>query len=144
MVGSRRFKPIQRVAVSREQTAARELGDCRRRMHEQEERLEDLCKYHREYLDQFHTAARQGMSATQLQEYRAFLAKLERAIKEQEKIVHLRRNECDQSQENWQQKHVRTQVLGKVVERCVKEEDKQLNHREQKETDDHNQRSRRD
>ncbi len=140
---SKRLKPVQRVAASRERTAAMELGDSRRRMREHEERLEELRGYHREYLERFHTSAKSGMSATQLQEYRAFLTKLERAIHEQESVVERSRSECSVRQENWQQKHVRTQALGKVVERYEREEQKQQDVREQKESDERNQRGKR-
>ncbi len=140
MVTSKRLQPVQRVAKSREQTAARELGDSRRRSQEQEQRLDELRRYHREYLKRFHDAAKTGMSATQLQEYRAFLAKLEMAIQEQEKVVKLGHTECSERKEEWQQKHVRTQVLDKVVERHRKEERKAVDTREQKESDDRNQR----
>ncbi len=140
MVPSKRFRPVQRVAESREQTAARELGDSRRLVKEQEQRLDELHTYHSEYLERFHKEAAKGISAVQLQEYRAFLAKLERAIKEQESIIDESRNICAFKQEKWQQKHVRTQALGKVVERCQKEERKVVERREQKESDDRSQR----
>ncbi len=59
MVSSKRFKPVQRVAESREQKAAREFGDSQRSMHAEEQKLEVLRVYHQEYLEQFHTH-RQG------------------------------------------------------------------------------------
>ncbi len=143
MVRSKRLRPVQRVAVSNEQTAARELGDCRRSVHKQEQRLEELCGYHDEYLQRFNSAARSGMSSTQLQEYRAFLSKLELAIKEQELIVLAKRSECSGQKEVWQQKRVRTQALGKVVNRYQQEERKDADVREQKESDDHGQHTKR-
>jgi flagellar FliJ protein len=139
MVPSKRLKPVQRVAETRERTAAKELGDSRRHMRAQEERLDELHRYHREYLERFHVSAQSGMTATQLQEYRAFLTKLERAIREQESVVAESRNQCSQHQENWQQKHVRTQALGKVMERYQREERKQEDVREQKESDERSQ-----
>jgi len=140
MVQSKRFRPVQRVAESREQTAARELGDSRRAVKEQEQRLDELHTYHSEYLERFQTAAAKGISAIQLHEYRAFLAKLERAIREQESIIAESRNVCAFRQETWQQKRVRTQALGKVVERCQQEEQQVADKREQKESDDRSQR----
>ncbi len=141
MVKSRRLRPVQRVAVSKEQTAARKLDDCRRRVQQQEQRLDELRRYHDEYIERFNSSARSGMSATQLQEYRAFLSKLEMAIKEQELIVLEQRSECSGHKENWQQKRVRTQALGKVVDRYQKEERREVDVREQKESDDHGQRT---
>ncbi len=143
MDSSKRFQPVRRVAQSREQTAARELGDSQRRMQQQEARLEELKRYHDEYLGRFRDAAQIGISASQLQEYQAFLNKLTRAIQEQEKIVRSTHQECSNKKEIWQKKRVRSQVLGKVVERFQTAERRAEDSREQKEQDDRNQRGKR-
>jgi flagellar protein FliJ len=141
MVQSKRLRPVQRVAVSREQSAARELGDSRRYVHRQEERLNELRVYHAEYLERFHVTAKVGMSALQLQEYRAFLAKLERAIREQQDIIAKGINVQEFKKDTWQQKHVRTQVIGNVIDRYKKSERKATDKREQNEADDRSQRN---
>ncbi|MEJ2529684.1 MAG: flagellar export protein FliJ [Gammaproteobacteria bacterium] len=141
MVQSKRLRPVQRIAESKELTAARELGDSRRYVHKQEERLNELRQYHAEYLERFHATAKIGMSALQLQEYRAFLAKLERAIREQEEIIAKGRNVQEFKKGNWQQKHVRTQILGNVIDRYKKSESKANDKREQNEADDRSQRN---
>jgi flagellar FliJ protein len=111
-------------------------------MQQQESKLDELKQFHKEYLARFQDAAQSGISATQLQEYRAFLGKLERAIQAQEKIVSTTLSECSECKQKWQHKHMRTQVMGKVIARYQDSEHKQAESREQKETDDHNQRVR--
>ena len=140
MVPSKRLQPVQRVAQSREKDAARELGDSQRRMRDQETKLEDLRRYHQEYLERFQDTARKGMTASQMQEYRAFLEKLDLAIQEQEKVVQASKSECVTRKEQWQQKHVRTKALGKVMDRFKSAEQKIVDKREQNEADDRNQR----
>ncbi len=142
MVPSRRFEPVQRVAKSREDSAARELGDSKRRMQEQESKLSDLKQYHQEYLDRFSTAAKNGMSASQLQEYRAFMSKLESAIEAQQRVVQERQMECTSRKEEWKQKRVSTQALDKVMERFQTAEQKARDSLEQKESDERSQRPR--
>lgn len=137
MVPSKRFKPVQRVAKSREDSAARELGNTQRQMREQETKLEELKNYHHEYLDRFTEASSNGMSSSQLQEYRAFMSKLETAIDAQEKVVHASHLACSSSKDVWKQKRVRTQALGKVVDRMQTAELKETESREQKESDEH-------
>jgi flagellar FliJ protein len=137
---SKRFKPVQRVAESREKRAAQEFGDSQRRQHAQEARLQELKNYHKEYLERFQSAAKNGISAPQLMEYRAFLSKLETAIREQEKVVMASQHECSRSKAQWQEKHMRTQVLGKVVERAENAEKRTQQGREQKEQDEFSQR----
>ncbi len=142
MVPSKRLEPVRRVAQSREDSAARDLGASQRRMQEQETKLAELRKYHHEYLDRFSETAKNGISASQLQEYRAFMSKLERAIEAQEKVVQESHVECTSRKGVWQQKRVRTQALGKVVERLHNTEKKADDSREQKEADERSQRPR--
>jgi flagellar FliJ protein len=142
MVPSKRFQPVQRVAESREKSAAKVLGDSQRNMQAQQAKLGELKQYHQEYLERFETAARNGMSANQLQEYRAFLDKLDKAIKEQEKVVLATQFECSKRKDEWQKKRIRTQALGKAVERMQSAEQKERDSREQKELDERNQRGR--
>lgn len=139
MSPSRRFQPVHRVAESREHKAARALGESRRRMREHTNKLEELKQYHREYLERFKAASREGLRASQMQEYRAFLGKLETAIREQEKILQHSRRECTGKKNAWQEKHARTQSLGKAMDRFRMAENKVMDSREQQATDEHSQ-----
>jgi flagellar FliJ protein len=140
MVPSKRFEPVKRIAESREQKAARDLGNSQRRAKEQEAKLAELKQYHDEYLRRFQDASRNGISIPQLQEYRTFIGKLERAISEQQKIVERSRHECGKYRDAWQQRHVRTQALDKVMDRLQSAERRRQDDREQKEQDDRSQR----
>ncbi|MEJ1296434.1 MAG: flagellar export protein FliJ [Candidatus Sedimenticola sp. (ex Thyasira tokunagai)] len=137
MVSSKRFKPVQRVAESREQRAAREFGDSQRLMQAEEERLLELRRYHQEYLDRFEDTARRGISAGQMQEYRAFIAKLDLAINQQMQVVEASHQEFAIRKESWKKRHVRTKVLEKAVDRIRQSERKTIDLREQKEQDEH-------
>jgi flagellar FliJ protein len=140
MVVSKRFKPVLRVAESRERKAAHQLGDSQRAALEQEAKLDELRRYHQEYLERFNSAARSGISVGQLREYQAFLAKLDLAIRQQESIVKKSLNVCSVRREEWQQKYIRTQALDKVVQRREADERRTRENREQKEADDRSQR----
>ncbi len=144
MTPSKRFKPVQRIAESREQDAARQFGKSQRNVEQQKTRLEELKQYHKEYNENFQAAAKSGITATQMHEYRAFLAKLENAIKAQEKTVTASQQASFVQKENWKQKHTRTQALGKVMERYKNSEQQARDSREQKEADDRSQRRRDD
>jgi len=139
MVPSKRFQPVHRVAESRENRAARALGESQRKMRTHTSRLDELKQYHREYLERFETASREGLTATQMQEYRAFLKKLETAIREQKKVLQMSHRECTGKKDAWQEKHIRTQALGKAMDRFRKAENKVKDSREQQATDEHSQ-----
>ncbi len=140
MVPSKRFQPVQRVTASREQRAARAFGSSRRVAREQKQKLEELKGFHREYQRQFEGTAGDGISVARMQEYRAFLGRLERAIREQERVVAGSLEACDVRRQEWQQRHMRTQVMDKVMDRLRATEQRMQESSEQKETDDHNQR----
>jgi len=140
MSPSKRFKPVLRVAESHERKAANQFGDSQRYMQEQEAKLSELRQYHKEYLERFDAMSRNGINAAQLREYQAFLAKLDLAIQEQEAVVQASDKNKTVKKEAWQQKHIRSKVLDKVMQRYQVEEKRAMDKREQKETDEKNQR----
>ncbi|MET0010269.1 MAG: flagellar export protein FliJ [Candidatus Thiodiazotropha sp. 6PLUC9] len=141
MSPSKRLKPVQRFARSKEQNAARSMGQARKNLELEEAKLKQLKQYHQEYLDRFQQIASEGMTATQLQEYRTFLAKLDEAITQQQQVVASSMVDHNSHKDNWKQKHSRTEALNKVLGRYRDQEKKVADRREQKENDDHNQRN---
>ena len=140
MSPSKRLSPVQRIAQSRERKAARHMGESHKNLLAEEARLLQLKQYHEEYLARFEAAARQGLSSAQLQEYRAFLDKLDQAIGQQERVVEARKLDHSSRQDNWRETHVRSQALDKVVRRYRQQERQTADHQEQKESDDRSQR----
>ncbi|MCG7949533.1 MAG: flagellar export protein FliJ [Candidatus Thiodiazotropha taylori] len=142
MSPSKRLKPVQRFAHSKEQNAARSMGQARKNLEQEEAKLKQLKQYHQEYLERFEQMAREGMTSTQLQEYRTFLAKLDEAINQQQQVVAASMVNHNSQKTDWKQKHSRTQALNKVIDRYREKEQKSADRREQKESDEHNQRNR--
>ncbi len=141
MSPTKRLKPVQQVAATKELNAARTMGQARVHLAQEEAKLAQLKQYHQEYLERFQRVAAQGMGVAQLQEYRAFLAKLDAAIQQQQKVVDASLANHSTRKDDWKQKHTRTQALGKVVERYQQEERKAADRVEQKINDEHNNRS---
>jgi flagellar FliJ protein len=140
MSPSKRLKPVQRFVHSKEQKAARMMGQAKKSLQQEEAKLQQLKQYHQEYLQRFQQMAGAGMGATQLQEYRAFLAKLDEAIKQQQEVVTASAVNHSSSKNVWKKKHSRTQALNKAVERFRHQEQKSADRQEQKENDEHSQR----
>ncbi len=141
MSPSKRLKPVQRIAETREQKAARHMGLSRKTLHAEEVKLGQLKGYHQEYLQRFEDAASKGMSANQLQEYRAFLSKLDEAIRHQEGVVASTKSDHSTNQDDWRKKHTRTEALNQAVKRFQKQEKVTAERNEQKESDERNQRT---
>ena len=84
----------------------------------------------------FQQSASDGMNATQLREYQAFLHKLEQAIIEQEEILRQSQLNCDEQKQQWAKKHIRTQTMDKAMNRMVDNEQKAQDAQEQKISDE--------
>jgi flagellar FliJ protein len=136
MTPSKRFKPVQRIADSRERKAAAVLGDSIKARQAAEQRLADLKAYHNEYLEQFRQANQNGMDVARMREYQLFMDKLEFAIAEQEGQVQKAKAACNSAQSVWRDKYTRTQVMSNVVDRLQHEERQQADKREQAQQDD--------
>ncbi|MEN8165865.1 MAG: flagellar export protein FliJ [Pseudomonadota bacterium] len=141
MSPSKRLTPVRRFAQSREHKAARHMGQSHKTLQEEEAKLNQLKQYHQEYLRRFDAAARKGIGAPQLQEYRAFLEKLDQAIRQQRDVVSASMADHSNNKDNWRQKHTRTQAIDKVVDRYRRQERANEGRHEQKESDDRSQRS---
>jgi flagellar FliJ protein len=142
MSPSERFRPVRQVVEKRELGAAKELGEAQRSQQDEEAKLEQLQQFQREYQQRFTAAARNGMEVQRLLEYQGFMAKLEKAVQEQVARVAASRRDSVQKRVNWQQKHNRTQAIGKVMEHYKQAEDAAEQRTEQKASDEYGLRGR--
>ena len=136
MTKSDRARPIVKLAQNREDAAARIFADSQRVLQERELRLAEVCRYRCEYLENYQTRSRTGMSAQQLRTYRNFLHKLDMAVEQQEQLVQIAQYELEQQQAHWKEKHVRTQALDNMRARYVGQERREAQRGEQKESDE--------
>lgn len=136
MKKSERMIPIKQIAADHEQEAVRELGRSQRALNEHELKLEQLISYRAEYYRMFQEHGSRGMDGSQLQAYQSFLAQLDSAIISQRNMISHVTEECDTRREVWQQRHTRTEALGKTVQRYQVTEQREQEKREQRETDD--------
>jgi len=139
MAQSDRLTPVRRVAESRERDAANAYGTAQRALRDQETKLEQLRQFHQEYQGRFDSACRAGLSVGELREYQAFLARLQQAVAQQKAAVETSRQAHAKTRQHWQARHVRTQAIGKAIDRFRREELHDQERREQKETDEHTQ-----
>lgn len=136
MVKSKRFKPIAKFAQSRQDEAARLLGESQQALSAQEIRLADLKTYREEYVESYQNAGGRGMSIEQMRNYRSFLDNLDKAISQQEMMVQNAVADVHKDKDSWADKFSRRKVLDTVVDRFRQQEQKQLDRTEQRELDD--------
>ncbi len=142
MTRSKRMRPVVNVAASKEQEAARLLGECQREVDLREARLHELLAYQTEYAARFETSGGDGLDMARLQDYRVFLARLNEAIALQRRLVEAARLDCEAKKNAWLGTRQHAQAIDKVVDRFRRDEVRAQGRREQAETDERAQQSR--
>ena len=139
---SERFRPIQKVVAHKERKAAAALGESLKQREAARMRLDELRNYLADYLDRFAGAARNGLSSRQILEYQVFISKLETAIAQQEEIFSQSQQVCDSSKAQWRGRYTKSKAMDNVVDRMRQAERKDLDRKEQTESDERAQRKR--
>jgi flagellar FliJ protein len=132
--------PVQRVLGGAERDKARDMGAAQRSLGAAESRLQELQKYHADYVHGFQRTAKAGGSALALRDFQQFLGRLEEAIRQQEQIVAQARQNVAGSTKQWQSAAQRVKAVDSVVDKWQGEERSRENRLEQKETDERAQR----
>jgi len=141
MTRSKRMQPVQRVAQNREQNAVQKFGQSRQNLDAQRTRLEELRAYRDQYARDFERSSGTGLDVTRIQDYRVFLNRLGEAIRQQEALIEQCSSQHEQTRQQWIETRTHSQAIDKVMERYRREEHRQQDLREQKEQDEHSQRS---
>jgi len=139
---SDRFKPIHKLASQKERKAAVELGQSIKQRDGAHQRLAELEQYHKEYLERFAQAARNGLPSNQIVEYQVFIGKLEDAIVEQKKIVARSDQNCADSKHHWRGRYTKAKAMENAIDRMRSAERKDADRKEQFAADEQSQRKR--
>jgi len=131
---------VRRLAEEKERHLAQNLATFERRVAEAEAKLSELTYYKQDYEKRFSSRAAQGIGATELRDYQAFLARLGEAIRQQTAIVERARMDRDLQLARWRDAAQRTKAVEHVIERWRVEERRAHERREQRETDERAQR----
>lgn len=136
MTKSKRFKPIVKLAESKEQQAAQVFGKSQQVLTAHELRLNELKTYRAEYMESFMSAGGQGISIAHMRNYRTFLGNLDKAIAQQETIVTESSTAMNKDKSQWFESLSRKKALCKVVDKYKYQEQRKDARNEQKEADD--------
>lgn len=144
MKKSKRLEPVVKVAESREQQAARALGDAQGKLADAEARLTELKSYREEYIARFQHAGAAGMGAVRMEDYQKFLHKLSMAIEQQKQLIAQAARGVEEKRRLWYMSRSKVQMLDTVVSRYQAEEQRHADRKEQGELDERSQRGTRE
>lgn len=139
---AKRMAPVQTLVDDTERKLATSLAAHERRVIESQNKLNELVRYRGEYEKQLTQRASGGIAATDLRDYQVFLARLTEAIKQQQGIVQRTATERDAERLRWQEAARRVKAIGHVVTQWQVEEQRVMDRRDQRETDERGQRVR--
>lgn len=128
---SERIQPLQQMAGTREEQAARRLLDQQRQLKEREQRLAELTEYLGEYERQEHLS-----SARMLMNRQAFVQRLREAIGVQLRLVEQARANCDVERGRWLLERREVSTLDQLSE-CYRRRERLVDERrEQRQLDE--------
>lgn len=135
MTRSKRLQPVVRAVEHDERECATRLAEAERRTLEAGQRRGELEAYQASYANGLAERAAAGISATDLRDYRAFLARLGEALRAQDRVVAQAKREQEAALEAWRLAAQRAESVDKVVGRWQAEERAVTERREQIESD---------
>ena len=135
MKKSQRLQVIVDLKVDQEQKDLKLLGESQRQHQEMVDQLEHLTQYRQEYLDKF-KQNNSGMNIQQLQEFRAFVHKLDTAIEGQEQNLQGLEKDLVKKRKSWLKSHQKTKSLQKVQDIAAHSEQSIVERNEQKAQDE--------
>lgn len=136
MKKSQRLTPIANIARTKEINATKALAVLRKTAEERRLKLAELQQYLREYQARFTQTGQASVSAAILKDFLRFIAKLNHAILQQQKLVKVAEQEFSTYKRHWETIHAKTAALDKAIERYRGQEISTESAREQKDADE--------
>jgi flagellar FliJ protein len=130
------MQPVAKIVHEWADDAARVFSEGRQEVLVKQQQLEELQAYRDEYARRLERSGEDGLSALQARDFSLFLARLNEAIKQQDKALELARTELETMRRIWQEKHSRANAIDKVLNRQQDREQSSRQRREQRESDE--------
>ena len=135
MTKSKRFEPIRDIASNYADALSRPMADAARKVADLERQLAQLQTYREEYVRNSAVAGG-AMDAVKLQNYRSFLDRLGEAMRQHTKNLEAARADYERRRQQWSEKRVEAESLGRAVERFRAEEQRAADRRDQHDLDE--------
>lgn len=136
MTRARRMGPVIRAVGHEERECATRLAECGQRVADAELRLTELERYQVDYANGLNARIAAGISAADMRDFRAFLARLSEAVRTQQRLLAQVRGEQGVAREAWRAAAQRAKALDHVVGKWQAQERIERERREQGDTDE--------
>lgn len=109
------MKIVLDLALRKEKAAMDELAKKRRYQDEQREQLDNLKRYHVQYLDDMKNGIKQVHNAVNLQANLHFLSQVDGAIQQQESVLKIADREFNIAMEQWMVLHQKRKGMADLI-----------------------------
>ncbi|NWG86604.1 MAG: flagellar export protein FliJ [Hydrogenophilaceae bacterium] len=130
------LQPLLKHSQHRMEAAERLLRMLKRKQDEAQRQLEQLHQFQGEYQQRLKQATVAGMGIQQLRDYQGFLAKVQGAIQHQDQEVHLARQHWEAAHKQWLELRQKVKAYETLAARHQAQENRRIEKREQKLTDE--------
>jgi len=130
------MQPVVQAVGHDERECAARLAIAERRARDAECRHAELDAYQTDYASGLERRIAAGITASELRDFRAFLARLADALHAQSRLVSQASAECEAAREAWSRAARRAKAIGHVVGRWQLEERREHERREQRDLDE--------
>lgn len=128
---TQRLDTIRTLARTAERESARVLAERRNILDKEEQRLEQLQAYLREYADLSTAPSATGMFIDTIRTRRQFVDKVRQGLAQQERVVAGVRQQLDQDMQRWRDARSRSLAMERFTERLDEQEAVRQGRREQ-------------
>ena len=135
---SARLRPVEKLAEDKAKSATEAMVTARQTSDIHEAKLAELLRYRSEYLEQFQTKGKVGISAAEMQQYQQFIGQIDTAIEQQKEVLQNAKLELAQRQHQWRNKDSEKRAINNAVSRFRQQEIRARDQKEQMELDEHN------
>ena len=133
---SERLKVVLDLEKRREQAALEVFQSAQAELQQQQERLDELERYHEEYQQQLRSNTNRTMAASQLQAGQQFISQLAAAIAQQQQQVDHHSERVEQARDEWRQAWERREGMARYIDTCRERERREDERIEQKAVDE--------
>ena len=136
MLRSQRLEVVLKLEEQKEHLALEKMAEAQQAHEAQRQQIDNLERYQQEYRDQIRANQHGVVAVSRLQAWQAFIAQLDQVIVQQQTVLDQARARLDACREEWQKAWERRRGMEKYVETCRRQEQQEMDAREQKLADE--------
>lgn len=133
---SERIQLIKTLAQQKQDESVRAFGQCMDKLNQLQIQLDKLYQYREDYNQQFKQQAEKGVPVTNLQDFLRFINSLSHNIDILHENLKKQRETCEKLKHIWLEKRQKVQILDSVKHKYLRQEQQQLEKKEQKINDE--------